>query len=381
MQVESVSLRTIYTSRVNLTVEAEINGTTAAAPSGASTGTHEAHCFVPDNLADVEQQVRDAVQGKDLTQEQFDNSLQDIDGTDTFANIGAAAIASSLAFQKATGFSHDSQGTPQFPYPVGNLVGGGAHGGTTQIQEFLVIPTNADTVPEAMKLLSNAYHEFKDRYKQRIRGVNDEGAYITDFTDEETLDVVKTVADEYSMRVGIDAAATEYYNQDTEQYAYPGMDMALTANQQIKFMETLIDRYDLLYVEDPLDEEDYEGFAELTSHVEDTLIVGDDLFVTQRDRLQHGIDLDAGNGIIIKPNQAGTVTATKNTLELAKENGYTPIVSHRSGETCDPVIADLAVAWNAPFIKAGIAGIRTAKNNQLLRLWDRHGGEMSEILF
>lgn len=375
MILQSFSLRTIYTSRVNPTVEAEINGVIAAAPSGASTGTHEAACFVPDDLDKVEQQIRDMVDDQDLTQEQFDGILQDVDGTDNFSSMGAAAIASSLAFRKARGFDHDDA---TFPYPVGNLVGGGAHGGSTQIQEFLVIPTNADSVPDAMELLSDAYHEFKDRYKQRIRGVNDEGAYVTDLTDEETLDVVKTVADEYGMRVGIDAAATEYYNQEKEQYTYPEMGMALTTNQQVKFVETLVDRFGLLYVEDPLHEDEYEGFADLTSRVDDTLIVGDDLFVTQQDRLQHGIDLDAGNSLIVKPNQAGTITATTETLALARNHDYTPIVSHRSGETCDPVIADLAVAWNAPFIKSGISGIRTAKNNQLLRLWSRYGGEMAE---
>lgn len=376
MRIESFTLRTIYTSRANLTVEAEINGVTAAAPSGASTGTHEAHCFVPDECSGIEQEIQAAVNGKDLTQEQFDETLRDIDGTDSFSSIGAVAIASSLAFHKAQGIDYDP---PRFPYPVGNLVGGGAHGGTTQIQEFLIIPTNADSIPDALGRLADAYHAFRERYGQRIRGVNDESAYITDMTDEETLDAVTTVADEYGMRVGIDAAATEYYDQKKEQYEYPQMGMALDMGQQINFMETLVDRFDLLYVEDPLREDDYEGFAELTSRVEDTLIVGDDLFVTQQQRLQHGIDLGAGNSIIIKPNQAGTVTATKQTLDMAQDRGYTPVISHRSGETCDPVIANLAVTWNTPFIKSGIAGSRTAKNNQLLRLWDRHGGEMTDL--
>ncbi len=376
MQINSFTLRTIYDSRVNPTVEAEINGVTAAAPAGASTGTHEARCHVPPDLDTVEQQIGDAVTGQDLTQQAFDELLRDIDGSDTFSALGAAAIASSLAFCKAQGFQH---GTAQFPYPVGNLVGGGMHGGTTQMQEFLVIPTNADSVPEAMNLLADAYHGFKERYGQRIRGVNDEGAYVTNLNDEETLDAVATVAEEYGLAVGIDAAATEYYNEDNGRYDYPDMGMSLTADQQIKFMETMIDRFDLVYVEDPLHEDDYEGFAEITSRVEDTLIVGDDLFVTQHGRLQHGIDLDAANSIIIKPNQVGTVTDTKKTLELAQEHGYTPVMSHRSGETCDPVIADLAVAWNTPFIKSGIAGIRTAKNNHLLRLWGRHGGELADL--
>lgn len=374
MHIDSFTLRTIYDSRVNPTVEAEINGVTAAAPAGASTGTHEAACFVPEPLSEIRQEIATSVAEQDLSQAEYDTLLREIDGTDNFSNLGAVAIASSLAFAKAHGFDYGDT----FPYPAGNLVGGGAHGGNTTIQEFLVIPTEADSIPDAMRVLSEAYHEFKEKHKQRIKGINDEGAYVTNMSDEETLDAVKKVADEVSAAVGIDAAATEYYNPTDEKYEYGGMNMTLNPQQQIKFMETLIDRYGLVYVEDPLHEDDVEGFAELTERT-DTLVVGDDVFVTQQDRLQHGIDIDAGNGIIIKPNQVGTVTATKNTFDLARKNNYTPVVSHRSGETCDPVIADLSVAWGAPLIKAGIAGIRTTKNNQLLRLWDRNEGRMAEL--
>lgn len=376
MEIDQFRLRTIYDSRVNPTVEAEINGHRAAAPSGASTGSHEAKCFVPDDLSEREHEIQHSAYGKDLSQADFDTLLHKIDGSYTFSNIGAVAIASSLAFKKASGFDYGD--TPRFPYPVGNLVGGGAHGGNTTIQEFLVIPTNADSIPEAMETLADIYHAFREKHKQRIKGINDEGAFVTNLNDEETLEAVKEIADEHSADVGIDAAATEFYDEESEQYEYPEMGLSLPPKQQVKFMKTFIDRFDLMYVEDPFHEEDFENTAELTSRVQDTLIVGDDLFVTNTDRLQQGVSIDAGNALIIKPNQVGTVTETQNTLELAHEHNYTPIVSHRSGETCDPAIADLAVEWGAPFIKAGIAGIRTAKNNQLLRLWDELDGEMAE---
>ncbi|MDY6776958.1 MAG: enolase C-terminal domain-like protein [Candidatus Nanohaloarchaea archaeon] len=373
MKVESLSLRTVYNSRVEKTVEAEVNGEVAAAPSGASTGSHEALCFVPENLEGVEQDLKEKVEGRDLDQQGFDSALEELDGTGNFSDIGAAAIASSLAFKKASGF----ESTGKYPFPAGNLLGGGEHGGNTSIQEFLVLPLNAGTVPEAMEILSNVYHEFQDRYSRRIKGINDEGAYITSFDDEESLKAVKKVADEHGASVGVDVAASEFY-EDGE-YRYESLGQRLDPGQQVKFVEKITEEYDLVYVEDPFDEEDFDALAEFTGRISDALVVGDDVFVTQRERLQRGMELDAGNSIIIKPNQAGTVSRTRRTVEKAQEEGYLPVVSHRSGETCDPAIADLALELGAPLMKAGIADIRTAKNNQLLRRWDREGGDMAEV--
>ncbi|MDY6770254.1 MAG: enolase C-terminal domain-like protein [Candidatus Nanohaloarchaea archaeon] len=375
MRVDSFSLRIIYNSRVEPTVEAAVNGCRAAAPSGASTGTHEALCFVPDDLERIEEALQERLAGEDLSQAEFDDVLEEIDGTDNFADIGAVAIAASLAFWKAA----ERDTGDAFPYPAGNLVGGGEHGGNTSIQEFLVIPAGAGSAPEAMEILSNIYHEFGERHQRRITGINDEGAYITGFNDEETLDAVVEVAEEHGARVGIDAAASEFYNGEV--YEYGAMGQELSPQQQVTFMEKLVERFDLAYVEDPLDEEDFDRLADLTERVDDALVVGDDVFVTDAERLQRGIDLDAGNAIIVKPNQAGTVSRTRDTFELAQANGYAPVVSHRSGETCDPAIADLALAWGAPLLKAGIAGIRTAKNNQLLRRWDEQPGEMADLPF
>ncbi|MCJ7479309.1 MAG: enolase [Candidatus Nanohaloarchaeota archaeon QJJ-7] len=373
MEISSLSLREVYDSRVESTVEAEINGEIAAAPSGASTGTHEALCFVPDNLGRVEEELKEELEGRELDQDEFDSVLEEVDGTDNFSDIGSVAIASSLAFRKAEGFDRGEK----FPYPVGNLVGGGAHGGNTSIQEFLVLPLQSSTVPEAMDALSKVYNEFGERYSRHITGINDEGAYITKMGDEETLKAVKKVTEEHGASVGVDIAASEFY--EDRKYRYSSMGHEFDPDEQLKFMERLVDQFGLVYVEDPFEEEDFDRLAELTSRIHDTLVVGDDVFVTQEGRLQRGIELGSGNSTIIKPNQAGTVTRTRDAFELADENGYVPVNSHRSGETCDPAIADLALEWGAPLLKSGISGIRTAKNNQLLREWDRGDGEMADV--
>ncbi len=375
MRVDSIDLRIIYNSRVDPTVEAVVNGTRAAAPSGASTGTHEALCFVPDDIDSIEQELRAELVGDEFSQQEFDQVLRDVDGTDSFAEIGAVAIACSLAFAKADGFSYGDT----FPYPAGNLLGGGAHGGNTSIQEFLVIPHEAETIPGAMEALADIYEAFGEKYARRISGINDEGAYITDMDDEESMRAVADLAAEHGAALGVDMAASEFW--DGDRYHYEAMGQDLSTKEQVKFVADLVDRFDLRYVEDPFHEDEFEALAELQERVHGCLVVGDDTFVTQAARLEKGIAIDAGNALIVKPNQAGTVSATKETFDLAMDAGYVPTISHRSGETCDATIADMAVAWGAPLLKAGIAGIRTAKNNQLLRLWDQEPGEMAELPF
>jgi len=364
MKLESIELREIIDSRTNPTVEAEINGETGKAPSGASTGKHEVNCTVPEHLDATEELLSD-LEGKQLSQGEFDEKLKELDDTDDFSRIGAASIASSFAFKQASGFNHGSQ----FPYPLSNVIGGGEHGGNTSIQEFLVVPVNAESFPEAVKTNTKIYQELQERYSRRIKGMNDEGALITSMDDEKTLKAVKKVADKYDARVGLDIAAGELY--ENGKYKMDSMRQNLSAEEMLKFVQKLIDEFDLLYVEDPFDQEDFRMHAKLTKKNPDVLICGDDLFTTNRERLQEGIENGACNSLIIKPNQIGTVSDAEETVELAKENNYTPVISHRSGETCDSAISDLALEWNRPFIKAGIADIRIAKLNRLIRLWDR----------
>lgn len=367
MKIGSIELREIIDSRTNPTVEAEINGSYGKAPSGASTGTHEAKCFVPDHLEAREVELQEELEGEDLDQEEFDRRLREIDGTDDFSKLGAVSIAASFAFRNASGFEHGKK----FPVPLGNVVGGGEHGGNTSIQEFMVVPVEASTFPEAVKTNAEIYRDLKQRYAARVKGMNDEGALITSMDDEETLKAVKKVADEHGARLGLDVAASEFY--DGEKYRVRSMNMENTPEQQLDFIQKLIDEFELAYVEDPFHEEDFRMHAKLTRKNPEVMICGDDLFATDRSRLQEGVENGACNSLIVKPNQAGTVTGASETVELAKENGYEPVVSHRSGETCDHTISDLALEWGCPYIKAGVADIRIAKLNRLIRLWDQFG--------
>ncbi|MFB6199986.1 MAG: enolase C-terminal domain-like protein [Candidatus Nanohaloarchaea archaeon] len=373
MEIDSLELRQIITSRTNPTVEAEINGDTGKAPAGASTGEHEVNCTVPDDLDATEQELQQ-LEGEDLTQQEFDQKLQEIDGTEKFENIGAASIASSFAFKKAAGYSHSNK----FPYPASNIVGGGEHGGNTAIQEFLIIPVEAETFPEAIEINTAIYQEMKQEYEDKYHGMNDEGALILDMDDRETLSALKEIADKHGARLGLDVAASEFYNG--EKYVLDSMDAEYTPEEMLEFVQDLIEDYNLIYVEDPFDENDFETHRKLVEQEDEALIVGDDLFVTSKDRLQKGIDQGSCNALIVKPNQIGTVSDARETVELAQQNSYVPVVSHRSGETCDPSISDLSLEWEAPILKAGIADIRIAKLNRLTRLWDKQESpEMAEF--
>jgi len=371
MEVESIELTQILNSRTNYTVEAKINGVKASAPSGASTGTHEARCFVPDHLDDIEG-LLSKTEGLNLNQGEFDEKLRELDGTEDFSRIGAAGIASSFAFKQASGFEHSNN----FPLPLSNIIGGGEHGGNTSIQEFLVLPVNSESFPEAIETNRNIYQDLKDRYSRRIKGMNDEGALITSMDDEQTLKALKKVADDYDAAIGVDVAASEFF--ENGRYRLSSLGLEHDAEGQFDFIERLIDSFDLMFVEDPFDQEDFRMHARLAKKFPDTLICGDDLFTTNKERLQEGIENGAGNSLIVKPNQIGTISDARETVELAKENDYTPVISHRSGETCDSTISDLALEWECPIIKAGIADIRIAKLNQLLRLWnDAEGPEIN----
>ena len=365
MRIDLIQLREIIDSRTKPTVEAEINNSYGKAPSGASTGRHEAKCHVPEHLDDIEKLLKKKLEGRDITQEEFDQELKEIDGTDDFSRLGAVSTATSFAFKNAAGFQH----TDNFPLPLSNVIGGGEHGGNTSIQEFLVLPVNAETFPEALKTNTEIYQELKEKYSHKIKGINDEGALITSMDDEETLQKLKTVADKYDARIGLDVAASEFY--ENGKYRVDSMNRVNSPEQHLDFVQELIDEFDLVYVEDPFDEEDFQNHARLTAKNPDIMICGDDLFTTDKERLEEGITNGACNSLIVKPNQIGTIADAEETVELAQEANYTPVISHRSGETCDSTISDLALEWECPVIKAGIADIRIAKLNKLTRLWDK----------
>ena len=399
-RVHSVELRRILDSRGNATVEADVltedgGFGRAAAPAGASTGAHEAVELPPSEaIAAARRLAVPRLEGTVHAGDQraVDAALRGADGTDDLSEVGAnAVVAISMAVAKAAA---DTIGVPlyqhlggalrgpssePFPVPLGNVVGGGEHArDATDIQEFLAVPVGAPNVAEAAFANARVHGRVGDLLDDHgiAAGKGDEGAWAPQTDDETAFEVVdeaiEAAADDlgFEIRMGLDVAATELYDDDDEVYRYT--DVERTPDEQVDYVASLVDEYDLAYVEDPLDEEAFDDFAALTDLVGSrTEVCGDDLFVTNVERLQRGIDAGAGNSILVKPNQIGTLTDAVDAVELAVENGFTPVISHRSGETEDTTIAHLAVATDAPFVKTGaVGGERTAKLNELMRIAD-----------
>lgn len=412
--ITDVRLRRVLDSRGNATVEADVLTESGGfgrgkAPSGASTGEYEAiELPASEAIANAREDAVPRLLGEVHAgnQRDVDAALHAADGSDDFLGIGAnSAVAISMAAAKA---GADVLGAPLFqhlggtfrgnelPTPLGNVVGGGEHAAdATHIQEFLSAPIGAPSVTEAIFANAAVHQEVHDILNERdiAAGKGDEGAWAPSIDDAEAFEIVdqavETVADDvgFAIQFGLDVAGAELYDEDEGGYVYG--DEVRSTEEQIDYMAELVEVYELVYVEDPLDENDYEGFAELTERVgsearsasgnasgqgpraDQTLVCGDDLFVTNVERLSQGIQQGAGNSILIKPNQIGTLTDTVDAIELAIENGYEPVVSHRSGETEDTTIAHLATATASPFIKTGtVGGERTAKLNELIRIED-----------
>ncbi len=391
--ITEVRLRRILDSRGNPTVEAEVrteNGGfgRGAAPSGASTGEYEAvERPATEAIANARELAVPRIEGQVYAGDQrgVDNALRGADGTANFSEIGAnSAVAISMAAAKAAA---DVLGVPlyqhlggafrgrNFPIPLGNVIGGGEHAAdATHIQEFLAAPIGAPSVADAVfanaRVHGGVGEILADRGIAAAKG--DEGAWAPSIDDSEAFEIVEAAVESVSEEVGfeigfgLDVAGAELYEDGVYHYG----EETKTPDEQREYIAGLIEEYDLVYVEDPLDEDDFEGFAELADRAGDeTLLCGDDLFVTNTERLERGIEMGAGNSILIKPNQIGTLSDTVDAIELANRNGYAPVVSHRSGETEDTTIAHLAVATDAPFIKTGaVGGERTAKLNELIRI-------------
>ncbi|HII09071.1 MAG TPA: phosphopyruvate hydratase [Methanosphaera sp.] len=398
--IEDVRLRKIIDSRGNPTVEADIltwNGFgRAAAPSGASTGVNEVASFPEGGVDQVIAEVEDLISSEIIGMEaedlrEIDTVLKEIDGTDNFSTIGGnTAVAVSMATAKAAASSYN---LPLYkflggimpvsiPFPLGNMINGGAHAGTNapDIQEFLVIPVGASNIMEAMETNINVHRRIKEKIQATdstfTGGKGDEGGWAPNLTNEQALEIQTSSCEEITdetgveVRPGLDVASSEFWNENEQKYIYEREGTSRTVEEQIDYIADLVDTYKFFYVEDPIQENDFEAFAELTAKSgKDCLICGDDLFVTNPEILAKGIEANAANSLIIKPNQIGTLTDTYNSIQLAKANKYVPVVSHRSGETTDETIAHIAVAFNAPIIKTGAAGgERIAKLNELVRI-------------
>ncbi len=408
MQIEDLWIRKIFTGRGDVTVEVELTAedpssgevlvTRAAAPAGASRGANEVVYFpeggVDAALAAFEKLVAPEVVGLDVTEAYaVDGKLEEIDGTPRFERVGGAvAIATSLAAAEAGAVA---LGIPLFkflggayarklPLPLGNVIGGGKHsrGLGPDIQEFLVIPLNPPDIFTAVRANVEVH---KRTLKHILKvdssftgGKNDEGAWTPRISSRTALKILKEVASEVGrelgieMGLGVDIAASSLWNG--ERYVYGNEGVERGPREQLEFVRKLVEEFDLVYVEDPFHEEDFQTFAELTDKYRDRLIVGDDLFVTNPKRIEEGGKLKAATGVIIKPDQIGTLLRAYQAVAVAKEYGMKPVVSHRSGDTEYRTLAHIAVGLGAEVIKTGImGGERTAKLNELIRLGDYLG--------
>ncbi|MCK4550527.1 MAG: hypothetical protein KAT91_01090 [Candidatus Aenigmarchaeota archaeon] len=363
-KIKSIHARKILDSRANWTVEVEVNGVSGASPAGASTGTHEVPTVPADIACDfINNKMKKAFLNHEMNQKEIDRKLKFLTG-----KIGSnGAIATSFAVYN---FLWDERqfNRSVFPYPLGNVFGGGAHGGSCYMQEVLLCPKKAKTFPDAVQKMTDAYHELKKELKDMglSLGMNDEGALTANIGFMELMDILKPIADHNGCAIGLDIAASEMYRHN--KYYYRQKEQFLNRDEQIDFVNHLIKKYNLFYVEDPMNEDDFDGFSKIHSKNKKTLVTGDDLTTTNTQRIQRA--LGKINAMIVKPNQIGTVTQAFDAISLCKKSHIIPVMSHRSGETTDATIARMALDFECPIIKCGIADMRTAKINELLRLWD-----------
>jgi enolase len=407
--IEDIKARKVLDSRGNWTIEVDVitkyGFGRCSAPSGASKGGYEVASYPQEDidkaLVEVEETISPELIGMDSEeQEVIDGILMELDGTQDFSNIGGnTAMAISLANCKAAASSYGISlyqylggcFSTLLPYPLGNVIGGGAHAqNATDIQEFLVIPVGAKTVGEAVMINSQVHKRVKEdilKGRSSTLGKGDEGAWAPDMTDEEALEALskasRKVSDEMGVeiRLGIDVAANELWDSEIEKYVYRKDGRKRSTEEQVEHILDLIKNYNLYYVEDPMQEEDFDGYAEITKKA-NCLICGDDLYVTNASRIEKGIKKKASNAVLIKPNQCGTLTETYKAVTLARNNNITTVFSHRSGETLDDTIAHLAVAFRGSLIKTGVVGgERIAKLNELIRISEELGerAEMAHL--
>ena len=420
IEIVDVLGREILDSRGNPTVEVEVyleDGAMgrAAVPSGASTGIYEA-CELRDGdksrylgkgvltaVKNVNTDIAECLVGMNvLDQTAIDKALIELDGTPNKTKLGANAIlGASLACAKAAA---EALGTSLYnyigganakilPVPMMNILNGGAHAtNNVEIQEFMIMPVGATSFAEALRWCAEIYHTLKKVLHEAGLGggVGDEGGFAPNFTtNEEPLKYIVEACEKAGYKPGsdimfaMDPASTEFYNAETGKYVLAGEDRELTSAEMVDYWEALVQKYPIISIEDGMAEEDWDGWKALTDRIGDKVqLVGDDLFVTNTTRLSKGIELGVANSILIKVNQIGSLTETLDAIQMANRAGYTAVVSHRSGETEDATIADIAVALNAGQIKTGAPSRtdRVAKYNQLLRIEEELGEDVAQFL-
>ena len=414
--IKNVIGREILDSRGNPTVEVDVylesgHMGRASVPSGASTGIYEA-CELRDGdksrylgkgvanaVSNVNGEIAEALAGKNvLNQRAIDQLLIELDGTPNKSRLGANAIlGTSLACAKAAALALDVSlyrylggvNASVLPVPMMNILNGGAHASNNvDIQEFMIMPVSAPNWAEALRRGTEVFHALKAVLKERnipVTGVGDEGGYAPMLKrDEDALAVIVAAIEKAGyqpgadFKIAIDAASSEWYDPEIDAYRLPKAGKIMNRHQLVKYWQRLAGKYPIISLEDGMGETDWIGWDMLTKAIGDKVqLVGDDLFVTNTERLQQGIRKKAGNAILIKVNQIGTLTETMDAISMANRAGYASIISHRSGETEDTTIADIAVAVNAGQIKSGAPSRsdRVAKYNQLLRIEQELGNQ------
>ncbi len=412
--IVDIRAREILDSRGNPTVEVEVlteNGVMgrAAVPSGASTGKYEA-VELRDNdktrylgkgvlnaCNNIDDKLRDALIGEDVYEQRYiDDIMIELDGTENKANIGANAILGvSMAVSKAAA---EESGQPLYryvggvnahimPVPMMNILNGGSHADNSiDFQEFMIMPIGADLFSEGLRMGVEIFHHLKNVLKSKgySTNVGDEGGFAPNIkSNEEAIEIVLKAIETAGFKPGVDvmiamdAAASEFYNEEEKVYHFhKSGGKKLTSDEMVDYWTSWVNKYPIFSIEDGLHEDDWASWTKLNKAIGDRVqLVGDDLFVTNTKRLQRGIETEAANSILIKVNQIGTITETIDAVNLATRNGFTSVMSHRSGETEDTTIADLAVALNTGQIKTGSASRtdRIAKYNQLLRIEEELG--------
>ena len=412
-KIKNIHAREILDSRGNPTVECDVELVDgafgrASVPSGASTGIHEAL-----ELRDYDKKrylgkgVRKAVQNvnelikKEIINKQFDNfrsfdrAILELDGTENKSNIGAnATLAASLAFAKSLS-NQSSKDLYDFiadsnefllPVPMMNIINGGSHADNdVDIQEFMIAPIGASSFSEALRFGCEIFHSLKFILKSKNLNTNvgDEGGFAPNINSSaEVIEIILSAVEKAGLKINddillsLDVASTEFYKENN--YFLKGEGKKLSSEEMVSYLENLSSNFPIYSIEDGMSEDDWDGWVELTKRTGDKLqLVGDDLFVTNIKRLKTGIDKKAGNAILIKLNQIGTLSETIDAINLGKENNFSSIISHRSGETEDTTIADLSVAASVGQIKTGSLSRtdRTAKYNQLLRIEEKLGSK------
>lgn len=408
-KIKKVYAREILDSRGNPTVEVEVTlesgiMSRASVPSGASTGVHEAvelrdgdqsrylGLGVQNAVKNVNEEISKEIVGKSVyNQREIDQAMIDLDGTENKGRLGANAILGvSLAVAKAAAQSLNmplykyvgGANAHVLPTPMMNIINGGAHAdNNVDFQEFMILPVNAPTFHEAIRMGAEVFHALKKVLKAKglNTAVGDEGGFAPDLaSNEEAIQTILEAIEKAGyvpgrdVKIGMDVASSEFYKDG--KYTLPGENnKSFTSKELVDFYVELCEKYPIITIEDGLDQDDWEGWNYLTEKLgKKVQLVGDDFFVTNTKRLQKGIDLGVANSILIKVNQIGTLTETLEAIEMAQKASYTAVVSHRSGETEDTTIADIAVATNAGQIKTGSASRtdRIAKYNQLMRIED-----------